>query len=191
MKAITGGKEHRSIKRKLQARAASFDPGDATDHTSPSMFAVPSQDGNRQSARMPPVRVPPSFPRQMDILRSIPALGFKTQSDVHRACINEGLKVVTRVASDPTLSNMQAIIQSWIAACQAEEDNLSFQQTIDQISQTVNKLAGAGAIEKAQALVRYIMKQNHGMDDEYWRERYKQEIENRFGHLLKGKRVEE
>lgn len=162
MKPIDGGR----MKRQQAKRAMSWHPGDASDTLATSGFAVPPQDARGNSDKVM-VRIPPAFTRMFDILKNKPALRFKTQSDVVRAAVKEGLDVLCRAADDPTLSNLQSVTNGWLQVCQQEEEMANFQHTIDTVTGTVNKLLSMNAQEKAQALVRRMLRDCRSMDDKF------------------------
>jgi hypothetical protein len=180
MRAIEGGKR---IKEKRRS-GISLHPGDAHDTTTPS-FKAPAQDSEGKSEKVL-LRVPPSFLRQLDLLRSNRAMGFKTVTDAGRAAMYEGLRVLAGIAQDKELSNLQVMIDTWVGLCRGQEQFLDYANVINMVTEEVNKLIAANATEKAKALVRKTLKDCKDLDDEFWSERYENQIRERFGFLLNG-----
>lgn len=183
MKGIDGGKK---IGRQNRGRAVSLDPADASDHVKTGL-RVPAQDSQGKSIRII-FRVPTPMGRQVEILKGKAGLGFETSTDVQRAAFYEGMRILSDHAGDPSLSNMQAIIDSWVTTCRIEDEYLRFTSTIDHITGTINKMMAMNAPEKAKELARKLFKDIRGMDDGFWRSRYESEFTQRFGYLVKEER---
>ena len=70
----------------------------------------------------------------------------------------------------------------------SEEESLAYNVALDKMRKVIRDLQRQGADGRVRQLLnRVIGSIKKDMADDYWKDRYLEEIQNEFGHLLKGK----
>ena len=148
---------------------------------SPKEFLVPSHDVKGHSDRFS-FRVPPWISRQVQEIVTSRKFPYKTQSDVLRHAVFDHLMRLTKM--EPIKSYIQQI----------QMENELIREVISQqksseffagLQQAISNYLSRGDIEQASRLVTTVSAHIAAIEDEYWRDRYMQELKQRFGQLLK------
>lgn len=178
-------------KKKTQSRArsrshakrVSWNPADGEAASPLSDFQIPAQDSHGHSTKVIS-RITPSMQRQISVIVEKNPFGWDTASDFVRWAIYHGQQKVTEHLGDPEISSTMALISSWVAAARVQQEHVKFSNSLEHISGTLAELRQHGADIAARKIVEEILSQIDGIDDPYWKKRFEEEIEGKFGSLL-------
>lgn len=173
--AIAGGKKPREI---------STDPSDAEAQYPLNEFLVPVQDSHGHSARAI-TRMPPGMKQQINIILQTGIFPWETESDFIRWCVYRGLLQVEEKARNPEITSLQALMNSWVAACRYEMEQLHYAQVLDRISESARKLIDQGHWPRAQKLLEEVKENVDMIDEPYWNKRYRKLLEERRDEILR------
>ena len=147
----------------------------------PKEFLVPSHDDKGHSDRVS-FRVPPRIPRQVQEMVTAHKFPYKTSSDLYRHAVFEHL---TRLMSmEPVKSHIQQIEMA-NELIREEISQQKFSEFFAGLQQAISNYLSRGDIEQASRFVTTVRAHIAEIEDEYWRDRYMQELKQRFGQLLK------
>lgn len=163
----------------------SVSPSKAENPLPFSEFLIPAADNHGHSDRVV-VRLPPSMGHQLRLIAGGGKLPLEDTSAVARWCIYKGLQRLEEFVDDPRVSSLQALLNSWIQACQYEEEHATLSRTIEKVVVSVNSLVQNGHTERAQKMVKKISKDLGKIQDRYWRKKFQREISRKLGFLLRG-----
>lgn len=160
----------------------SFNPAAQQGPPSFSEYMVPAQDQHGHSARIDS-RIPPSMAKDVSDLIEHGRFPFEGKSDFFRWAIHNGLMACKDLGG----TGMSAATKTLVSLYQEEKANLAYKEVMEQLTNTVQRLLAEGATENAKRLVRSAMQVISEMPEPYWRDRYSEALNNRFGHLMRGK----
>lgn len=144
-------------------------------------FYVPASDTKGHSERIW-CRIIPGLARQMEEIIQARKFPYKTVSDMIRHAIRRHLVWLNE--QDPTPS-VTMCVGAIIEIMRQEEEGKEFQAVIERICKGVEYHLNAKAEVEAVKLVLRVVAQMEAMPDGYWKDRYKTEVEKKFGWLLK------
>ena len=149
----------------------------------PESFIIPGQDNNGNSVRVW-CRVIPLLERSMDILFASHKFPFKSKGDLMRWCIKMGVERLEEM--EPALGSVTAQVDAMLSVLRDEELHHSFLTLFNTMAGTVGMHIQAQALGEARRVISDMRRMMDRIDNDYWRGRYQKELEDKFGHLLKG-----
>lgn len=152
----------------------------------PEDFIIPGQDANGNSMRLY-CRVVPLLDRAVDKIVGTKKFPFYTKGDLVRWCVHEGVKVLESL--EPANGSVLAQVDAMHAIIRDEMLNHGYTSVFESMSTTIGMHVQANELGEARRLVAMIKSRVEAMDDGYWRRRYLQEMDKRFGYLLHGDKV--
>lgn len=152
----------------------------------PEAFIIPGQDQNGNSVREW-CRVVPLLDRAMDILFASRKFPFKSKGDLMRWCIKVGVERLEEM--EPVQGSVLAQVEAMASILRDEELNHAFLTIFNTMAGTVGMHIQAQAMGEARRVISEMHRCIAKIENEYWRGRYQQELEAKFGHLLKGSLV--
>lgn len=154
-----------------------------TGKYTPDSFVIPGQDNNGNSIREW-FRVPPLLDRAMDVILGSRKFPFKNKGDLMRWCVKRGVDVLEEM--EPMEGSVTAQVDAMIYALNGESAAHQFMTLFNTMSATVGEHIQAQALGEARRVISDMTGLIKKIDNEYWRRRYLEELEKRFGYLLKG-----
>lgn len=161
-------------------------PGRGSSYTgrySPDSFIIPGQDNNGNSIRLF-CRIMPLLSRSLDIIHGSGKFPFKSKGDVMRWCVKRGVEVLEEM--EPMPGSVTAQVDAMIYALQGEQAAHQFLTLFNVMGATVGEHIQAQALGEARRVISDMIRMIKAIDNEYWRGRYLEELDKRFGYLLKG-----
>ena len=152
----------------------------------PETFIIPGQDNNGNSVRLH-CRVMPLLAREVSTVHASHKFPFKTPGDLIRWCVKVGVERLQEL--DPSPGSMMAQVDMMIAVLNDEEKHRGFMTLFNTMSETVSAHIQVQAMGEARRVIHEMKNLIEKIDNEYWRNRCKQELEAKFGHLLRGSLV--
>lgn len=152
----------------------------------PESFIIPGQDQNGNSIRLW-CRVVPMLDRAMDVIFASRKFPFKAKGDLMRWCIKRGVEQLEEM--EPVQGSVMAQVEAMMSILRDEELNHSFLTLFQTMTATIGMHVQAQAIGEARRVIAIMKGQIQKMQDGYWRQRYLRELEEKFGHLMKGSGV--
>lgn len=149
----------------------------------PEEYIIPGQDMNGNSVREW-CRVVPLLDRAMDILHGSRKFPFKSKGDLMRWCIKTGVERLD--AMEPVTGSVLMQCEAMLGILRDEELNHAFLTVFQTMVSTIGMHVQAQALGEARRVVSTMQHQISRMQDGYWRQRYLKELEEKFGHLMKG-----
>lgn len=146
-------------------------------------FYVPAHDAQGHSVNMS-ARCPPQVKSQIALMIASRRFPWQTDSEFVRWCIYRGLRYVGDLNRDDKLSNLQVLFNATVRTAQVQNEFMAYRSVVEQVAATIKELLFCGATEKAKEMIRECYSHAHRMDDDFWRKRYTQDIEQRFSDLL-------
>jgi len=150
-------------------------------------FVVPAKDADGHSARFNRY-IQPGHRRQITILRASGLFPYKSDGDVVRHLIKRGLDwLLSLYPDDDRLAEMKSIgvqVDMIMELVKGEEFQQDFTRTFDAISPRVGEYVAEGQMEQARGLVVRMSNLIDAMPEGYWRNKYQDELNRRFGTLL-------
>lgn len=152
----------------------------------PEDFLIPGQDSNGNSMRLY-CRVVPLLDRAVEKIVGSKKFGFHTKGDLVRWCVNEGVKVLESL--EPLQPSVMAQIDAMHTIIRDETLNHGYTAVFESMSNSIGMHIQAQELGEARRMVSMIKSTIDAMGDGYWRKRYTQELDKRFGYLLHGDKV--
>lgn len=177
MKIIEGG-------RKSRRAAISHRPSDAEVEFPLSDFLVPARDSQGQSAKLV-LHIPRSMARTIHVLIHKRIFPFETPADIGRWCLSKGMKSLEKMAGDREITSLQAMINSWEAISRTIMEHKHYGGALKKLAKNVETLIREGHRVQARKLVERVASQVDLIEEEYWREKFKQELVVKYKDLVK------
>ena len=148
-----------------------------------SEFIVPTQDTKGHSARIG-CRIPPAMIHQVEKIIGTRQFPWDTQSDFLRWCVFKGINAAAELVDNPRVDNTMGQINAMVAILREEEEATTFVGVIERAEKVIGSLISQGATVPAKRTVNQLLEHIDQMDDKYWKNKFKKEVERRFGHVL-------
>lgn len=153
------------------------------DKYRPEDFIVPGQDHNGNSMRVW-CRVIPMLDRAVDVMFSSRKFPFKSKGDLIRWCIKLGVERLEEM--EPVNGSVMTQVDAMLGVLRDEQLNHSFLTLFHTMNTTVGMHVQAQAFGEARRVIALMRFQILKMQNGYWRDRYLKELDEKFGHLMKG-----
>lgn len=152
----------------------------------PAQFIVPAQDAKGHSERQW-FRCQPGHDRQADLILRSKKFPFRTKGDMFRWCMVNGFREL--MALEEGVPSIMAQVDAISELMAAEEFQQEFMQTFETMSRVIAKHIEMQAVGEARRVIATVKGLLEQMPDGYWKEKYKGEIKQRFGHYLDAKGI--
>jgi hypothetical protein len=142
-------------------------------------YRVPMKDNHGHTERIT-LRVHPGYLPIMNRIVQAEQYPFKTTSDLIRFAIDRVARDLERRAGIPSAFHQLDAMWDFL---QREEANIRFLRDFETMARQIQELSAhpAEAAKMLAGAKQYI----DNMPEGFWRERYRQELLSRFGHLLR------
>lgn len=148
-------------------------------------FMVPAQDAHGHSVKVI-FRCVPAYKRQIEIIISSKEFPFETESDLARWCLSRGLRMLSAISKKKEAPSYQAIIATWEHAAEVEMEYAKMGKALGRIYLAVRKLIEEDHHGPARKILLQVQERLDGIDDDYWRELYRDKLLGDFGAFLGG-----
>jgi hypothetical protein len=108
---------------------------------------------------------------------------FRSANDIVRWAIDQACSKLEQRAGLPQMLYRQTEAMKRVLV--QTQIQLDFLAMFDETTRTAQELIGGGASEEAARLISDLRHQIDGMEEGYWKQRYRRELDTRFGHLLR------
>lgn len=109
---------------------------------------------------------------------------YKTPSDLFRHALYRHLQWLAFL--EPTIKTHLGIMEATVEIARTQQILLQFKNTIEEVRETVEQLESVGMRGQARKLIFDIKKMiDAETSDDVWREKLEEELQTRYGHLLK------
>lgn len=150
-------------------------------------WMIPATDAHGHSAKVF-TRVPPSYKHTINVILQKKKYPWETESDMVRVAVHRLLEAIAKDSTDPEILSQQAILNSMAEASSRQLEYLHFKETLEKVSVTVAEMIRVEAYPVARKIIRNMAEQVEKFEDEYWRTRFRAELINKYGDMLKEKR---
>ncbi len=147
------------------------------------LFHIPAADTKGHSVKKA-FRISPQLEMQIEMLLASKKWGYRTEGELFRHALVRLLAELDK--QQPDKNSLMPQIMGIIEVTRREEEQREFAEVIDRIVKEVNSLITSGNKYKAEELMRTIIEKTGEIPDEYWRKRYKEELERRLAHVKRG-----
>lgn len=146
---------------------------------------IGARDAQGHSARLW-FTAQPGHARDLNSIVASKKFPYRTVGDVLRHALHRHLKWIQ---TQHRFRSVMGQVEMLLEICREEDFGMDLRKSIEHIAGIINKHIAAG--NQGQAIRFYLkaMGAVQGMPDGFWQDKYKDELESRFGHLMKGKRV--
>ena len=148
----------------------------------PLEFIVPANDNNGHSSRFW-FRASPQMDRQVSQYVEGRQFPYRTKGDLLRHALWRHLHWLNDLGG---ISSVNTQVDLIIDLMRDEELSSDFLTVFEKLSRQINNKIGSGAKGEAIRMILMVKEHIKGMPDGYWRDRYVQELERNFGHLVAG-----
>ncbi len=152
-------------------------------------YLIPGQDTKGHAHRVY-CRVMPAHYRALCALERSKQFGFRTIGDVIRWCVDHGVRELTARGRVPQALSALAQVDAIREVLLDEQYYLEFPQLFELMTTIINKHLSAGAEKEAVRLIAIVRHQIEQMGEEYWREKFMEELMKHYGTYLDGSRQE-
>lgn len=176
-------KSTRSSARPLEHKIA-YGSVDVEPARSMAEYTVPAQDAHGHSARIN-FRVPPTMKGEVEAVLATKVFPWKNESGLMRWALWRALRHVNTVLRDPQQAALIPLLDGWVASCRVQEEHAKYKEVLEHVQRVVQGLLKDGAVGPARKIVKRIADEVSGIEDEHWREKYQQEVVERFAGVMK------
>lgn len=149
----------------------------------PDEFRVSASDAKGHSERIWG-RVMPMVDRQMGEIVSKRYFPYKGKADLVRHAIDRHLKWLHTLRPMPSVMKQVEAINIIL---REEDDAVNFREVFEKTQATANARIAEGHADRARVLIAQVSAEISLMPEEsWWKKRYEEEIEQRWGHMFKG-----
>ncbi len=146
-------------------------------------FVIPSSDNKGHSDRIT-VRCVGGQLRQASELIHARKFPYKTVSDLFRHALYRHLQWLAFL--EPKIEIQMGIMEATVEIARTQQILLQFQNTVEEVKETVVQLEKAGMKGQARKLIFNILKRIEAeAGDSVWKDKLREEIQTRYGYLLK------
>jgi len=146
-------------------------------------FLVPATDDRGHSASMI-FRLPPNLLYLAEALVASREFPFTTKAELVRWALWQGLKLLGDITRNRQISNYHSMLQAALSVARVSEQQVQFQRDIEKMCGTIHALMMTGAEKQARKLLAEIIGNIEAIDEEDWRDRYRQALTAKFPHLM-------
>lgn len=146
-------------------------------------FIIPATDAQGHSARAQ-FRCVPELERQVEEVVSAKLFPFMTKGDLYRWAVNDGVHRL--LAQCEEVPNFMGQIEMTNKLLRRKLKSAEFEKSIDLLAQTIGELLRVKARGEILSLMTEVKHQVKLMidTDPFWGNRYMDELDTRFGHLV-------
>jgi hypothetical protein len=108
---------------------------------------------------------------------------YRTKGDLLRHALHRHLNWLTTQGAVSSISGQVDVILELI---RDEELNSDFLMVFDKLSERISGHLSSGSKGEAIRLIRVVQNHIKSMPEGYWRRRYEEQLEVKFGHLVAG-----
>lgn len=148
----------------------------------PKEFLIEASDLRGHNVRLS-FRAPPGMAKQGDIMVQSKKFPYNSLSDLLRHAYRRHLEYLKNLAPVKSILHEVDIINDILLQ---EKFNQAFMSVFENMAHMVDMFLGRNEKGEAVRLIRTVQDKVEEMDDGYWKERYRKEIDNRWGHIVQG-----
>ena len=148
-------------------------------------FIIPAQDSKGHSERIY-YRIPPGMMRDLKIILASKKFPFRTVGDIGRLATKMIIELLTGLEAIPSVNRQVDAIASIV---RDEEFQQEFIGIYEQAGRVINRYISQGEESQARKMLVAIRDQIRAMPKGYWRKKYWNELNAKYGHLMKDKGV--
>lgn len=146
-------------------------------------FIIPASDSKGHSDRLT-FRCKGGYLRKASEFIHTRKFPYKTPSDLFRHALYRHLQWLAFL--EPTIKTHLGVLEATVEIAKTQQILLQFKNTIEEVRETVEQLESVGMRGQARKLIFQIKKMiDAETSDDAWKEKLKEELETRYGHLLK------
>jgi hypothetical protein len=146
---------------------------------------VGARDAQGHSARLW-FTAQPGHARDLNSIVASKKFPYRTVGDVLRHALHRHLKwLYTQGRFRSVMGQVELLVE----ICREEDFAMEMRKSVEQMAAILNKHVSNGNTGQAIRFYLKALGAVRGMPDGFWKDKYKTELQSRFGHLLKGKRV--
>ena len=149
-------------------------------------YVIPAQDTKGHHIRLY-CRAQPAVGRLVADVHASRKYPFRTVGDLVRWCVVTGVK---RLASGAGINSVMAHADAMIEIARDEEFQLQFLDAFISVQRVIDHFIVAGSPGEARRIVSLQRMRIEQMPEGYWKDRYRQELLNRWSSLLDAPGVE-
>lgn len=147
----------------------------------PMDFRISASDTNGHSARHW-FRTIPQMARQVDQAVQDKKFPYRTKGDLLRHALHRHMGWLEKQGR---VTSVSAQVDTIIELMRDEEMNSDFLLVFDKLSERISGHLSSGSNGEATRLIRMVQDYIKAMPEGYWRDRYQEQMKNKFGHLIK------
>lgn len=145
-------------------------------------YRIPASDTKGHSARQW-FRCIPVMARQVEQVVQARKFPYRTKGDLLRHALHRHMNWLASVTPIPTvMGQVEAILE----IMRDEEMNNDFVLVFDKLSGRISQHLADGAQEEAIRLVLMIRSHINNMPDGFWKSKYQNKLEEKYGRMLSG-----
>jgi hypothetical protein len=145
-------------------------------------YIVPIKDAHGHAERIN-LRVLPLYTVRLNKILESKKFPFRSTNDIVRWAVDRACVQLEQRAGLPTSLYRQTEAMKRVLV--QTQMQLDFLALFEETTRTAQELIGGGASEEAARMVSDLKHQIDGIEEGYWKQRYRRELDNRFGHLLR------
>lgn len=145
-------------------------------------YLVPIKDSHGHAERIN-LRVLPLYTVRLNKILESKKFPFRSTNDIVRYAIDRACGLLETRAGLPTSLYRQTEAMKRVLV--QTEIQLQFLAIFEETTRTAQELIGTGATEEASRLIADIKHEIDSMERGYWKQRYLNELTQRFGHLIR------
>jgi hypothetical protein len=147
----------------------------------PFEFRIAASDTKGHSSRNW-FRCVPAMGRIVDQIVQSKVFPYRTKGDLLRHGLSRHIRWLESIAP---VRSVTAEVDTMLEILRDEEFYSDFVNVFDKLGERVNSHMSGGSVGEARRLLLNIIRNIDNMPEGYWRDRYKLEVENKYGHILK------
>jgi hypothetical protein len=147
-------------------------------------FIVPTSDAKGHSIRIQ-FRVPTGFERQAELLMRDKKFPYPTRSDLYRHALLRHYRWLETLRDEGVPSVLREL-DLIVEVLRDDFFQRSIRDTLREMEKTMSRHMGEGSANEARRLLSMIQNRIERMPDGYYKTRYRQEVEDKWGHIMKG-----
>lgn len=153
---------------------------DDTDYD-PSQFRVPASDTKGHNARVW-ARCQPGHAQQLEHILQSKKFPYRCKGDILRHAL---LRHLIWLESLEPMRSVTGQVDAILEVLRDEEFASDFRSLFDKLGERISSHIGQGAEGEARRLILSAIHAIDQMPEGYWKEKYKSEVDSRWGYLIK------
>jgi hypothetical protein len=130
------------------------------------------------------LRLQPVYLRQAEVVLGAKKFPFRSIDDVFRYCIHVGLQEL--LMTEEEIPSVMAHAVAINEMLRHEEMNKSFGAVFSRLNETMAAYSGDSGVNEQRRLVIRIWREIEQMPEGYWKDRYRKQLMETYGHLIDG-----